>query len=219
MSSVKCHRCGLVQFPGNTCKGCGAVLHASQPAPVTPATTPLVVDGYAFPPPPSTTLHESGVWHKKRTLIMSKDATLPDRCVKCNLPAQGSRLKRSLQWHHPILYVLIFAGLIIYLIVALIARKKAVIYVGLCQEHLAKRQRDVAIAWGIGALSLLCFVLTIVLNDATFLLGTLVFLIAAIIYAIAVARVVAPVKIDNNFVWLAGVNRDYVNSFPEWVGP
>lgn len=37
-----------------------------------------------------------GVWRDGKLLVMHKKAVLPDRCVKCNQPAGGRRLKRSL---------------------------------------------------------------------------------------------------------------------------
>jgi hypothetical protein len=42
--------------------------------------------------------------------------------------------------------------------------------------------------------------------------------IAGIIYGIVVVRVVAPSKIDKQFVWLKGVNKDYLNSLPVCAG-
>ena len=30
---------------------------------------------------------------------MSKDGEFPDRCIKCNAPAEGYRLKKTLIWH------------------------------------------------------------------------------------------------------------------------
>ncbi|HUY92595.1 MAG TPA: hypothetical protein VMV10_27900, partial [Pirellulales bacterium] len=56
-----------------------------------------------------------GVWRDGAVLAMHKRAVLPDRCVKCNRPAGGGRLKRSLSWHHPAWFLLILISLWIYL--------------------------------------------------------------------------------------------------------
>lgn len=61
-------------------------------------------------------------------------------------PANGQRLKRSLSWHHPALFLVVLAGLLVYVIVALIVRQTAKIEVGICDTH--RRRRLVAIAAG-----------------------------------------------------------------------
>jgi len=41
-------------------------------------------------------------------------------------------------------------------------------------------------------------------------------LLGAIIYGIVRARVVAPQRIDDHYVWLTGVDDNYLEQFPEW---
>ncbi len=50
-----------------------------------------------------TNAQPSGVWRRGNTLIMHKDAPLPDRCIKCNIATNGSYIRRRLSWHHPAL--------------------------------------------------------------------------------------------------------------------
>lgn len=198
-----------------TCKRCHAPL--AQIARVASSSPQGIVleDGYVLPPPPAVV--GSGVWRKKSTLVMSRDAVLPYRCVKCNQETDR-RLKRRLTWHHPALYLIILVALLIYLIVALIVRKVAVVEVGLCEEHLAKRRRNVLITWALVLLGAGGFVLAIMNEDPTYLLGGFVLFIAAIIYGLVAVRVVAPSKIDNQYVWLKGVNKDYLEELPLWTG-
>jgi len=149
---------------------------------------------------------------------MSRDAELPLRCVKCNVPTH-LRIKRKLSWHHPALYLIIIVALLIYLIVAMILRKSATVEIGLCDEHQAKRRRDVWITITLVVVGILGFALALGFEDVTYLLLGFVALIAALIYGIAVARVVAPAKIDDRFVWLTGINKQYLNELPQWPGP
>jgi hypothetical protein len=44
----------------------------------------------------------------------------------------------------------------------------------------------------------------------------LITLLGAAIYGIVKARVVAPQKIDDQYVWLTGINANYLQQFPEW---
>lgn len=148
---------------------------------------------------------------------MSQGAELPPRCVKCNVPTH-LRLKRRLTWHHPAIYILIFVALLIYLIVAIIVRKAATVEMGLCDEHQAKRRRNLLITWSLVLVGIAGFVLAVMLEDFTYLLAGFLALVAAMIYGIVAVRIVAPSRIDDRFVWLKGVNKDYLNELPQWPG-
>lgn len=219
MSSSKCAQCGLINFAtDSTCKRCHAPLNQNLPQVASTGPQGIVLeDGYVLPPPPTVGMAGSGVWRHGSTLVMSKDALLPYRCVKCNV-ATDRRLKRRLTWHHPAIYILIFVALLIYLIVALIVRKTATLEIGLCEEHLAKRRRNVWISWLLVVSGLAGLVLGVMQEDGTFLIAGFVLLIAAIIYAVVAVRIVAPSRIDDRFVWLRGINKDYLNELPTWPG-
>lgn len=217
MSSLKCAQCGLVNFlTDSTCKRCGAPLGSSVPSVIDPGRQGIVLeDGYVLPPPPSTGM--AGVWRNQSQLVMSKDALLPDRCVRCNVPTTG-RLKRRLTWHHPAIYLIIFVALLIYVIVALVLRKTATVEIGLCDEHRAKRRRNLLITWALFGLGIAGFVLAIMMSDGTYLGFGALALLAALIFGVVAVRVVTPAKIDDRFVWLRGVNKDYLEELPQWVG-
>lgn len=217
MSTLKCAQCGLVNFATDAvCKRCRAPLahNTSQVASSTPQGI-VLEDGYVLPPPPA--LPGVGVWRDKSTLVMSQGAELPPRCVKCNVPTH-LRLKRRLTWHHPAIYILIFVALLIYLIVAIIVRKAATVEMGLCDEHQAKRRRNLLITWSLVLVGIAGFVLAVMLEDFTYLLAGFLALVAAMIYGIVAVRIVAPSRIDDRFVWLKGVNKDYLNELPQWPG-
>lgn len=78
MPSITCAHCGLVNFSAATiCQRCNAVLNQGSAGLVTK-------DGYVLPPPPTVGVPVEGVWRNRSTLVMSKNATLPNRCLKCN---------------------------------------------------------------------------------------------------------------------------------------
>ena len=213
-ASWKCAECGLVNFAASTnCKRCGAAV-ATSGVPAQPQPTGITLeDGYVLPPPPT-----GGVWSDKSTLVMVKEAPLPDRCVKCNAPANGLRLRRSLSWHHPVLYLLIFVGVLIYVILASVLGKRATVYVGLCAEHFQRRRKRLAIGW-ILFVGGLFFPPIAFANDYPLMgvLGLTVFLFS-LIWLIAVSRVVTAKKIDDRLVWLNGVNSAYLSQLPPWQG-
>lgn len=210
-ASWKCSQCGLVNFASNqSCKRCGVLGPSGQvQQPQAPAGI-VLEDGYVMPPPPSF----GGVWRDQSTLVMTLDATLPDYCVKCDAPANGFRLKRNLSWHEPALYLLLLIAWIIYLILALALRKQATVYLGLCQEHYQRRRNFLIAGWAAMAFGLVSTVMALASDYPAFaLLGIFIFL-ASIIWLALVARLVNIKKIDDRYVWLTGIDANYLARFP-----
>lgn len=224
MFSVNCKQCGFANLAAaTTCKQCGAPLVSNEQRldNSVSGSQPLVTeDGYVLPPPPSVGLYPStsGIWRDKTILVMGRQASLPDRCVKCNEPAHGFRLKRRMTWHHPALYILIFVAFLIYLIVALIVRQTATVEIGLCAIHLAKRRRDLIVTWVLILLGVVMIFVSLTANEGIYALIGLVIFLVGVVYGITTTRIVAPAKIDSRFVWLKGFNKDYLQNLPAWVG-
>jgi hypothetical protein len=61
-------------------------------------------------------------------------------------------------------------------------------------------------------------VLAIAANDGTPALLGFLLLLTALVFGIIATRVTYPSKIDDRFVWLKGVNSDYLNQLPQWPG-
>jgi hypothetical protein len=180
------------------------------PPPPSPAGI-VLEDGYVMPPPPSM----AGVWRDNKTLVMTKDAMLPNQCVKCNAPAQG-KLKRKLSWHHPALYLFILIAWIIYLVLAVALSKRATVFLGLCDQHLQRRRNLLITGWLMLALGLITPVLAFA-NDypGIGLLGMLLFLVA-IFWLVFANRVVTVKRIDDRLVFLTGIDSHYLAQFPAW---
>ena len=164
----------------------------------------------SLPPP---THNMPTIWRSKSALVMSKQALLPQRCVKCNAPTRQT-LKRNLRWHHPAIYIAVLGSLLLYAILSMVLSKSATIHVGLCETHVAARKRDIIITWFLVLLSFAGFYFAVVAEDITLVfVGALLFL-GGVIYGIVRTRVVAPQKIDDHYVWLTGVNTNYLEQFP-----
>ena len=163
-----------------------------------------------------------GVWRDGNRLVMSKDAQLPYICIKTNRPATAW-LRRKLYWHHPAIYLTILISIWIYVIVALIVRKKADIQVGLSAESFSRRRWSIAGGWLGFLLGAGLFVVGIAesrpTNDLIFLVpaGLLIGLIAAAVGA-TLASIVRPTRITDKFVWLKGAHPEFLASLPAWPG-
>ena len=213
MTSWKCAACGLVNLGSeNNCKRCGAAAATTGVEAPPPPTGIVLEDGYVLPLPPAI----GSIWRDKSTLVMTKDASLPDRCVKCNAPANGVRLKRMLAWHSPVLYLVIFFAVLIYVILAAILSKRATVYIGLCNQHFQRRRKQKVIGWLLLAIGVVVPILAIAYDYPILgLLGFAVFLFA-VIWLVVVSRVVVVKKIDDQLVWLNGINSNYLAQFPAW---
>jgi hypothetical protein len=171
------------------------------------APYPGVQGAFGAPPP------GGGVWSDGTSLVMYKNAQLPDRCVKCNVPVGGRRLRRKLWYINPLLYILAISPLI-FVIVYMIVRKGATIDIGLCERHVQRRRTMLTIAWCMFALAIVSFPVAAMLESPwPALLGVLL-LVGSIIPAVLGNNVVTPAKIDDTYAWLKGVCPEYLASLP-----
>lgn len=161
----------------------------------------------------------TGVWRRKRQLVVTLDAVLPDRCVKCNCDVGGSRFKRVLYWHHPALYLmLIFPGLLIYAIVALAVRKRAIVLIGLCPGHRSQRTRAILLAWLLAVLGAGCAYFGIMDEQGALTIAGFASLLVALILGAVRGPVVQVKRIEHGHAYLSGVCRKYLEELPEWTG-
>jgi MFS family permease len=147
-------------------------------------------------------------------LVCSRDATLPDSCVKCNLPTDEPGLKRNLTWHHPLLYLLILGGFLIYVIVAAILSKRATLFIGLCADHRRQRRQGMLIGWLLFGGGLLGAILALANDYIGVMIVCLLCIPVGLVWLIIAARTVTVKKIDDRFVWLKGINPDYLAALP-----
>ena len=160
-----------------------------------------------------------GLWRSKNQLVTRSENPFPDRCVRCNGPANGYRLKRTLYWHPPAYYLIILLNLLIYAVVALCVRKKATVWIGLCEQHRVRRKYGMLGCWAgvLGGLVLL--VAGAVQGSGIAAMAGLVLLLGGAIYGGITGARVSPARITKENVWLKGVNKEFLAELPEWPGP
>ena len=188
------------------------------PPPMQP-TTAYPLPGVAGQVLPYASPHgyTDSAWREGNVLIVRKDTVLPDRCFKCNAPAEGQPLKKRLAWHHPALFLLIvFPGLLIYAIVALIVQKKGTVYIGLCGAHRRRRVFLISIAWALVLGSIVLFVLSGQYELGVLALAGIIMFLAGLIMAVAIQLTTAK-RIDDHFVWLRGAGSAFLDNFPAVV--
>jgi len=162
---------------------------------------------------------DAGIWRDGDQLIVAHGAAFPHRCVKCNQPSVEPHKVRKVYWHSPWLYLLFLLYAFIYIIVALLVRKKADIDPGLCEEHVRKRRVWIAIGW-IGSIG--SVFVWVPLGTAlglgppeSMMLAFLCFL-GFIIAGMANSRILYPRKIDDRHARLKGADESFLRSLPKF---
>lgn len=164
----------------------------------------------------------AGLWRQGHVLVMHKAAPLPDICLLSNQPATR-RLKRTMHWHHPAIYIAVLISPLIYIILALCLQKTATIHIGLTDEWYARRRRRMLLAWSTVLVGALLFGLGIAVGDsnegvaiAGVILGLLVPL-GGLIYGLIACRLVTPQRITDQYVFIKGVHPDFLSRLEPWM--
>ncbi len=197
----------------------------NEPIPATvvnPYASPQFASGPAMPQPQQGGF--PGLWRQGNVLVMHKQAPLPPICLKSGLPAT-QWLRRNLQWHEPWIAITIVAGLLIYVIIALIMTKRASLMIGLTDEWAARRKTRIFIALGITLAAIALGIAGIVLGnqgrgyEGWFSLIALAgfVLIGAALYGQYACRLVWPQRITDQYVWLKGVHPSVLDQMPVWT--
>ena len=184
------------------------------PAPPSPGAEPETLT-YAGIYPSS-----GGIWRQGKLLVLRKDRRLPtERCIICGALAEGRPLKRHLSWHHPAIYLVLMAGPLIYVIVALIVRKTAVVYVGLCPKHRKRRRSVIAICWFMILMAVAIVWYSAISDELGFFFPAMLSFFGGLVVYLMWAQVVTVYRIDEYNVWIRGAGTAYLDALPLYPGP
>jgi uncharacterized membrane protein len=177
---------------------------------------------------PATELRtESGehCWRDGKVVVLRAGHDFPARCICCNAPATPPRKGRSLSWHSPWLFLLLLLNILVYLVVALLARRRVKLHPALCTVHAAARRRGLWTGVGILLLGLLVLFSGTAAygNDPYGLSGPLVLggsllLLVALWIASRVPASLSAARIDRREVRVRGAGEPFLASLPPFVG-
>ncbi len=163
------------------------------------------------------------IFRDRKLLVFAKDYPLPDRCVLCNAPAEGKRIKKTLMWHNPAWYLLILFNLILYVLVAMIISKRAKVAAGICPRHRKRRTRAFLIGWLVLLVSTVLLPLATTISDPT--LSTvgvgvaLVLMIGSVIFLLFRTNFLSPKRITKTHVIIGNAGAAFLNSLPVGNAP
>lgn len=151
-----------------------------------------------------------------RLLVMSPEAVLPDRCIKCDAPADGRRLVVSVSWTGTGTKLLEVA---LFLVLSVFAHQesRAEIEVGICRRHLRGHRVRSWLAGVIVVFSLGLIVTGIAMGSefGYALLAGIVMLLATPIYLGLACRLLSAARIESRLVWIKGACPAFLARFPE----
>lgn len=144
-------------------------------------------------------------------------AVLPPFCVRCNAPSNGKPITKTLYWHHPALYLLILAGALVYVIVALIIRKTMKVQVPLCAHHAQRRGTAVMLSWLMPLIGIADVIVlpTIGVNTGFAVLLMFALVLAGLITWAIVATPIRPKLIDQYRGIFTGFCAEFLQRFPD----
>lgn len=164
----------------------------------------------------------AGLWRQGNVLVMHKLAPLPEICLKSNQPATR-RLTRKLQWHHPLIGLTILAGVLVYLILAMILMKRATIHIALTEEWFAIRRRRILFAWGLALTGVLLLIAGVAFIDQTnsplpliVIFAAIALFVTSLIYGQYATALVSPKRMTDDYIWLKGVHPDFLDRLEVW---
>jgi hypothetical protein len=163
--------------------------------------------------PVNSSVH--GVRVEGKFLVIRDDTVLPNRCVKTNEEVDAKPVKKTLYWSHPALALLILVNFLVFLIVALIVRKKCQVTYYLSEDQKSRRRIKIASA---SFISLLALVVGIVLAMDDQWIGLIVGLIVclfAIICAAVFASTMRIAKVKGREFWISGATPVFLQSLSD----
>ena len=155
-------------------------------------------------------------WRDGKKLVVADGSQLSDQCVKCNLPAEGRRMKRKFLWHPPLVYLAFLVNVLLYIILALCFRKTVKAEIGVCPGCRGRRVRDLFVGW-LAIIGGLVVGFTGLANRASWGWAGPVLFLFGICWLIGRTQLLLPSRIKDGRAWLRGCHKDYLARLPEWT--
>ena len=189
------------ELDGAACVECGRYFPPDElvrlnNSPICAACKPIYLQKLAE----GAALPSDGLWRRKGRLIMARGADLPDRCIKCNAPAKGFRVRGSM---------LYFTGT---------PPNRIVWMAGLCEQHRKRRHRGWRIFWSGAGLALLFVIGAIALGGEWLILLSILSFFGVGLVGAVLTSTLRVEKVTRENVWLLGCGNEFLDSLPDWPG-
>ena len=152
----------------------------------------------------------AGYWRDGKRIVMDRNAVLPDRCIKCNEPANGFRRSENLTYVPTSQQLML--GVWSY-----VDAKRAPVEIGLCERHRASRPWTAALVSAAAvAFSILEVTQLRPSNVMLPILAAIAFIGGCIglIYAFYPRGLVRATDMTASHLWLKGAGERFLASLP-----
>jgi len=171
--------------------------------------------------PPTSRLSEAlsaevggDCWRDGKDLVVRPGCTLPGRCIKCNEPAEQPMRNARFYWHHPSLYLVVFAGLLLYPIIALFMRRRTPVTLGLCARHRQRRRAILALAFGGTALGIGAIAIGVPRDMVPLWFAGIAVVVASLAIGIVGSRLLVVTRIGENYTRFRGAGAEFLETLP-----
>ncbi|WDM67630.1 hypothetical protein [Xanthomonas cucurbitae] len=168
-------------------------------------------DAQHEPPTLYLTPVRGDVWREGDVLVCTPGANLPPRCVKCNAPADMPPRRYIFHWHHPVIYAALLLGVLPYLILAIVLRRRSPHVLTLCRLHERRRVRYVAVTLA-SVLALLVCGLSLH-SEFRWVIGSAV-MAAMLLVGRLGSRVLSPRLVDHHQARYLGACDAFLDALP-----
>jgi hypothetical protein len=151
-----------------------------------------------------------------KILVVPAGAALPPRCVKCGVPVPGQFPAKNFRWHPSWVYLLIFIGVLFYIILALVMQKTARIAVPFCTRHRSWRtnMNIVAAVLLLGWIPEWVVLANLQVDGGWIALVTCSMILAGLIVLVIVSNSFSPVFIDRDRAKFKGAGESFLATLP-----
>ncbi len=168
--------------------------------------------------PPQTNYQSQGAWKSGQHLVVHKNGTLPDRCVKCNENVvsfrNGHNVRQKYRWHNPLVYIALVSPLI-YVILASVLSETVYVDLPMCGKHIEERNSVKNYLLGGGVLAFLAVFFFGYFGAVGF--AFLTFIASVIGLGLAYEYMYKPLKInkiEKDYIYLQGADKSFLESLP-----
>jgi hypothetical protein len=153
-------------------------------------------------------------WRDGKDLVVRPGCTLPGRCIKCNEAAELPMRNARFYWHHPALYLLVLAGLLLYPVIALFVRRRTPVTLGLCARHRQRRRASLALAFAGAALGIGAIAIGVQGEVLPLWFAGVAVLVASLIAGIIGSRLLVVTRIGENYTRFRGAGTQFLETLP-----
>jgi hypothetical protein len=173
------------------------------------------------------------IWRFGTRLVVLRDGELPDRCVHCNQPAYGYRLKKTFRWQHPASYLLL-VGLVlglqsrvqsfsiviiaVFSVISLCLQKSSRTSIPLCPRHRNRRLMTIFICNAVALSGIGFLALSIFNSSGPYGLVSAGLIVVGLISGLFLGPPLRPTRITRTHAFFSGAGEQFLEEQPKWPG-